>query len=816
VQVNISEPEYLHASVALIDSATCKDASDGKILFTISGGTAPYSLSELDSRIWREGTMAANIHEGYHTFIFTDKNTCVGRDTLTVYVPEPDSLVLKNITVVHATCGENNGKIAVSMQGGTLPYDYQWKDFNGVVVGNDTLVTGLQKNARYNLTVTDRNGCVRQLTQHINNSSLPAITGLQTTDVLCYGDTTGTALITTITPAEPYAPYSLVWSNGDEGNSSNKFYAGMHSVTLTDSNGCMAIRHFAISQPNILAIAATYIKEPNCYGLSDGYIRTRSEGGLGDYSYEWSTGATTPDVDNLVKGDYHVMLKDANGCTAMQTFTVSQPDAVTLAVLDVKIPDCYGYTNGYILTEGKGGVGDYKYNWSTGAVTSGIANLAKGEYRLKLQDTNGCAIDTTFIISQPDVLALVPTDVKEPSCYGFNDGYILTEGRGGVGGYKYNWSTGATTPDIKELVKGNYSLVFSDANGCSLMRYFDISQPDPLQLVVTDIRNPHCFGYSDGHILTETIGGVGGYRYEWSTGAATPNVNNLVKGNYDVTLTDANGCVFRKSFTLEEPAYQKVNLGEDVIMCPGNSHLLDGGDYAAYRWYTAEGDIFDERYLRVTDEGKYFLEATDARGCPAWGEVSIAIGDNALIADFLIASKASLGDTIVAIELSNLSLDSLRWNYNQQTFERLWPDNDYNQPYILHLRSLQTGIYNVDLYAYSGGCYARATKQIEIIEQSGTETGITWGYQEALITSLSLYPNPNNGLFYVEIKLRETADVSLILFEVASGARASDRIERGMDNYYLSYDIPQLNSGFYVLIVTAGNERKQITLVIEK
>jgi hypothetical protein len=815
VQFRISEPDYLHTSVAFVDSITCKDAADGRILFNLSGGTAPYFLSELNSQIWRESAMAGNMPEGYHTFVFTDKNTCAGLDTLTVYVPEPDSLLFKDITVVHTTCGEDNGKIAVGMQGGTWPYNYRWEDFNSAVIGDDTLISGLQKNALYNLTVTDRNGCVQQLTQRINSSTLPAITGLQTTPVLCYGDTTGTALITTVSPAAPYAPYNLVWSNSDKGNFSGKFHAGTHSVTLTDTNGCVTARYFSIAQPEPLTIIATQVKEPNCYGFNDGTIQTRSAGGVGGYSYEWSTGAITPDVERLVRGDYHVKLTDANGCTTTQVFTISQPDAVALIVKEVKTPDCYGYTNGYILTEGRGGVGGYKYNWSTGAVSSNIVSLAAGDYKLELQDANGCTIDSTFILTQPDSLTLT-AGIKEPGCYGFNDGYIITEGRGGVGGYTYNWSTGATTPDIKELVKGNYSLVFSDANGCSFMRYFDIAQPDALQLVATDIRDPHCFGYNDGHIFTETTGGVREYTYEWSTGAATPDVEHLVKGNYHVLLTDAHGCTYQKSFTLEEPPYQRVDLGQDVIMCPGNTHLLDGGDYAAYRWYTAGGDIFHERYLQVTDGGQYFLEATDTRDCPAWGEVRVAIGDNALTADFLLPSEAPLGDTVIAIELSNLPLDSLRWNYDQQIFERLWPDNEYNQPYILHLRGLQTGVYNVTLYAYTGGCYAYATKQIEITEPGASGTQPAWGYEESLITSLELFPNPTGGSFNVVISLREIADVTLTLFEVASGSPANVRTERGMDYYYLTYDIPQLNSGFYVLIVTAGKERRQVTIVVEK
>jgi hypothetical protein len=255
-------------------------------------------------------------------------------------------------------------------------------------------------------------------------------------------------------------------------------------------------------------------------------------------------------------------------------------------------------------------------------------------------------------------------------------------------------------------------------------------------------------------------------------------------------------------------------LGGDVVMCPGNTHLLDGKDYVTYRWYTAADDISNERYLPVREAGRYFLEAIDAEGCPAVGEVNVAIGNNALKADFLLASEAALGDTIMIFELSNMTLDSLRWDYDPAAFEHIFWNNDYDYSYMLSLRSLQMGLYNIDLYAYSGGCYSRATKPVDIVAELVPAAMQDMEYKEPLITAVKLYPNPNNAIFAVEIKLRETADVRLILFSVVPGARMDERTARGADYYHINYNLPQLSTGVYVMMVIAGNEHQLVKLIV--
>ena len=436
-------------------------------------------------------------------------------------------------------------------------------------------------------------------------------------------------------------------------------------------------------------------------------------------------------------------------------------------------------------------------------------------YRLSVTDANGCSqfmeqqIKSSVI---PRILQVETTDVQ---C-GESDGTARVTAVEPATPYTLNWSNGDTGQFSNRLPKGIHSVTISDENGCSSIYYFNIDQPNALQLYISNFKNPLCFGYSDGYIRTETKGGKGDYTYEWSNGITTPNNESIPKGDYRVRVTDENGCTDEKQITLTEPEYQHIDLGEDVWMCPGNTHVTDGGNYVSHRWFTDDkGDISKERYLSIREENHYFLEAKTPDGCPVLGDINVTIGNSALQADMLLPAGAAAGDTLVVFELSNLPLDSLKWQYDTAVFEKITVmDEYYNLPYVLHLRPLQTGIYNIGLTAYSGGCYAPVVKQIEIVEANEKDND-WWESLGALIQSLNQYPNPTDGRFTVDLKLREPAEVNLVIFDVSSGISLNQRTENGSDYYRVSYNLTHLQTGIYVLIVTAGNERRQVKIAIE-
>ena len=204
--VDITEPGYLTSSMGLIDSVNCKGAPDGDFNFNINGGTEPYYYAVLTTPgLWTEDTVARGFAEGTYTFVFTDSNNCTGQDTLTAYMPEPDSLLFKEIDIAHTTCDMDNGTITVAMQGGTRPYRYEWSDFDKNPIGSDSVINGLERSGYYFLDVYDMHGCPQHFGQFIKPSTNPVITDVDTTPLFCYGDSTGTAQVVSETAGVPYA-----------------------------------------------------------------------------------------------------------------------------------------------------------------------------------------------------------------------------------------------------------------------------------------------------------------------------------------------------------------------------------------------------------------------------------------------------------------------------------------------------------------------------------------------------------------------------------------------------------------------------------
>jgi len=340
-----------------------------------------------------------------------------------------------------------------------------------------------------------------------------------------------------------------------------------------------------------------------------------------------------------------------------------------------------------------------------------------------------------------------------------------------------------------------------------------VVQPDLLRIAIVNSKMPKCFGYSDAFIEALGVGGVGGYSYLWSTGDSLSLLGNIGKGEYGLLLTDANGCEVYGVYPVGEPEELEVDLGDDILMCPGNTRVLDGQEFATHKWSTSQGEVSKERYFTVSKPDSYFLEVTDSIGCLAHDTVAVAIGNSALVADFLVSSGVVLGDTLILYELSNMPLDSMSWDYNNSAFLEL--DSEMALDYILYLKTLSKGLYNIDLYAYSGGCVSVATKQVEIVEDLGENPDDDGLGNDPLIREFTVNPNPNSGDFTATVKLREVADINLVLFSVASGLKVNEQFEYQLQDYLVDYNLVNLNSGVYLLIAKAGNERRQVKIVIQ-
>lgn len=229
-------------------------------------------------------------------------------------------------------------------------------------------------------------------------------------------------------------------------------------------------------------------------------------------------------------------------------------------VSDVKMVDCFGANNGSIQIEVKGGKPPYQYKWShaSGLNSKTAQNLAPGIYWVEVLDQLGCVQRLENLeITQPDILKIGTLQAVGTSCYGKPDGTVQITIQGGTMPYSFD-----VDPNSKffgnyqknQLEAGKYAWKVTDANGCVLPVEFEITSPLPLEVEVR-LAKPACPGDSNGELLAIPKGQNGPFIFNWTTLSMTGDlVTGLPAGEYELEVTDANGCVSVGSGRVSEEA----------------------------------------------------------------------------------------------------------------------------------------------------------------------------------------------------------------------------------------------------------------------
>lgn len=219
---------------------------------------------------------------------------------------------------------------AVPQWNGKTPYSYSWS-----TGATSSSLSGITSAGTYTVLVTDANGISYSASVTLKPYSALTST-LKDTNILCYGDSTGSI---SDSVSGGVAPYSFLWSNGKTTSSINHIPSGSYSVTVTDNTGCTILSHSTISQPAstlTLGLTTTNVK---CTNQNNGAIVATANGGTKPYVYTWNTGATTSSITNLVSGIYCLTVLDSNGCSLMKCDTVKQPvstlDSVRICMVTV-------------------------------------------------------------------------------------------------------------------------------------------------------------------------------------------------------------------------------------------------------------------------------------------------------------------------------------------------------------------------------------------------------------------------------------------------------------------------------------------------
>ncbi len=628
----VGEPTILALTEDSVVNSNCGQ-SDGSVLVSTTGGTAPFTYS------WSNGDTTEDLTSapaGNYTLTVTDANGC--STTLTSTINDNSSPTASAVATDALCFGDTTGSVDLTVSGGTGPYTYAWdngattEDLSGVVAGT------------YNVTITDAVGCTTTASAVVGEPTLLAGSAVAT-DALCNGAADGSV---DLTVSGGTAPFTYAWDNGETTEDISTLAAGTYNVTITDANGCTATASAVVGEPTLLAGSAI-ATDALCNGAADGTVDLTVSGGTAPFTYAWSNGETTEDISTLAAGTYNVTITDANGCTATASAVVGEP--ILLAGSAVATDAlCNGAADGSVDLTVTGGTAPFTYAWDNGETTEDISTLAAGTYNVTITDANGCTATASATVGEPTLLAgsAVATDAL---CNGDSTGSIDLTVSGGTAPFTYAWSNGETTEDISTLAAGTYNVTITDANGCTATASATVGEPTLLagSAVATDAL---CNGAADGSVDLTVSGGTAPFTYAWSNGETTEDISTLAAGTYNVTITDANGCTATASATVGEPTLLAGSAVATDALCngaaDGSVDLTVSGGTAPFTYAWSNGETTED--ISTLAAGTYNVTFTDANGCTA--TASAVVGEPTLLAlteDSVVNSNCGQSDGSVLV-----------------------------------------------------------------------------------------------------------------------------------------------------------------------
>ncbi|KIO52049.1 choice-of-anchor L domain-containing protein [Flavobacterium hibernum] len=390
----------------------CKGTATGSAAVTVSGGTTPYTYSWNTSPV-QTGATATNLGAGTYTVTVTDGKGCSNTKQITITEPAAGITVTKASQTDVLCFGNSTGAINITPSGGTSTYTYDWADLAGT---NDPQNrTGLASGT-YTVVVKDSNGCSSAplavtITQPGAALSCSVV---QNKPVTANGLSNGEATVTVIGGT---TNYTYLWDNAETTQKATALNAGLHSVKVTDANGCTTECTVQITEPNVLSCSISQDAAVKCYGGNNGKATVIAVGGNGDYTYKWDNGETTSTAIALIAGSHTVIVTDKLNYTTTCNVTISQPqEALSATTTQVNVT-CGGGTTGSATVIPSGGTNPYTYSWNTTPVQTGVTatGLKAGTYEVTVKDDNLCSITKSVTIIDGDSVVPVINPLPQAS-----------------------------------------------------------------------------------------------------------------------------------------------------------------------------------------------------------------------------------------------------------------------------------------------------------------------------------------------------------------------------------------------------------------
>ncbi|GIQ60843.1 hypothetical protein Flavo103_39790 [Flavobacterium collinsii] len=753
--------------------------------------TLPHIKGETASEL-SHGNYALNIKDGNGIMLGTYVDNVLAKEIdATQLMQEPPKLAV-TITKGDVFCnGGNDGWATANVTGGTPPYEYKWS--NEVEVDKNTVLRA----GEYWIFITDAKGCTTQESVIIIEPKLPlAIKYNEVLDPSFYKATNG-KIVVEVTGGTIFSDnsYWFEWKNSKgikQTSTTTQFNNGIYtislnglpeevySLTIRDANydpavnkiGCTMVNSIqSLDDPEPLEVIFEVVRTISC-NVSNEFGNETDADPIDNQRDESQDGVLTAHV----KGGIQLKADKNNGLPYFYTWKKKQND------------------------------GSWKIRNDQ---NERLENISEGIYALNVEDGNGIKLgtytnnvlvnetDAVQYMAQPEKLNLTFTK-HNASCNNGDDGWAEAHVSGGTQPYTYQWSNGETTAKIENITTNNYFVLISDAKGCLIQGSIFVGDPKGILMTET-VKNPTCFKGNDGGIQVNVTGGDLPYSYVWNTGATTKDLNNLSAGNYEVTITCPDCCIYKKRFLLKDPNPVVVDLGKDRTLC--NDQVLDldatiADQNAQYSWTSTNGFTSNQSKVSLTKAGTYRVKVTSALGCIGEDEIVIKTSQVAISSEFLLSSQAYLDEEVILVNTSTPFGESTNW-----VIPKGVKIVEQKEKYIT-LKFDTTGLYAIGLQQTQGECYATYTKNITVEQRSTLPNA---GSTSQFMIDFVVTPNPSNGNFKAFVTLENDSAISLRLFSTSGQNMMIQKKESGKKKYEINFDTT-LGSGMYVLVLETGQQ----------
>lgn len=709
--VNVFEDIEFAVLISAAASPLCFGDSTGVIQADITKGgvivndpeTAfdfEWSISSFDT------ATLENLPSGTYSVTVTDQKGCTNMATGGLSQPPPIQIELVD-PIINSTCsGSADGSFSIRAVGGISDggnYTFKWDDLPDSIVTDLSARTNLNL-GKYQVTVTDRNGCTAERDFDIVAPKLLRVDSI-VIDASCNSLNNGRievvgrtavrlgAVYNTLPNSSADIPYTFGWtgpngpiasSDTDTSSTLSNLSAGFYTLTMMDQDpaGCNISQTFSIEEPDSLQVSIVEQMNESCDIGNDGAITVAAGGGTPAYQYLWSSGQTDSVLTNLTAGDYGITLTDANSCQDSFMVTLIAPTPPQIASILTDTVSCLSSTDGSLIVSAQAGDAPIEgYLWNTGSIDTTINGLSPGAYIVSVTDTLGCvAVDTGFVVTPPP-LQIDSLRLGSPICPGQANGSIAVFASGGTEPYNYTWldpdgNTSNTAFNLFPGLKaGTYQLTIVDGNNCDpLTTSVTLNDPPSIEVTFTDIVGVSCFeGVCDGQATASALysdGTSGAFTFVWETGEEFTNtdlstVSALCPGPQMLVVSDEDMCATSVSVDVPSPEEISVDVNTEQTSCNGfsdgsiNLTASGGTQPFSYSWQET-GDTTAQ--IANLSAGTYNAVITDGRGCQKTQIVELSEPDPLMLGIDTLNSQLNVscsGDNDARVTLTYNSQDNV-------------------------------------------------------------------------------------------------------------------------------------------------------------